>query len=296
MYAIEDRIVHDHPGDRRRLLLLGTGAALAVIVAFGLGFAVPVFAYHTATKADAAATDTLAVRFDGTLQQMLTVGFYSPGHTYGGKFSTGSLVAATRAAGGMVLSVKQSAGTGDNTLDVMFGINPPAQQYGAINTDDFQVRCYRYVFGRYVPTVQQPASIACPDVRTDGQPGSVAAQYAALIATQPATTPGKLATNTYPRTITGVEALLLDEKAVQATDRITVIGTAIGTADTASTSGAMFAAAVRINGVCEFVRLASTTAAVVPFWLAPASQQAACQAAAALAESGLYGTDPAQEG
>jgi hypothetical protein len=287
-YAAVDRRVR-YRAAARRLARGPAGAVLAAAAAFVLGFS-SLAVYHTVAAPGAAATDAMASRLDGTLKGLLHVGFFSPGHAFGGKFSTGTLINATENAGGMMLSVKQNAdATGDNSFDVMLGLNPPDQEYGAVDAHSYLVRCYRYYFGQYERTVSAPSSIRCPDGRTDGEPGSPAAEFGALIVRQPTSTLGALATNRYPRSLDGVDALLKDVKAVPTARAVNVVGVA-------GTGGPVFVVAARIDDVCEFIRIDSSPTVAVPFWLAPADQQASCSPVAALAESQLYGIDPVQEG
>ncbi|MFF3374942.1 hypothetical protein ACFYXF_18580 [Streptomyces sp. NPDC002680] len=141
--------------------------------------------YQRHTAPDTSAVDAQAAGLAQDLRGDLNAGFYSPGRTYGGQFTGGTIVAQTEAHGGVVLSAGTERGRSGgkvHTAEVMLGLVPPGKDTVAANA--YPVRCYRYTFGFGAHSVER-SGMTCPDTRTDGKPGSLVAQLGVLLARQP---------------------------------------------------------------------------------------------------------------
>ncbi|NEB00148.1 hypothetical protein [Streptomyces sp. SID13726] len=270
---------------RKRTVPRGLPVAATALVAGAAGVG-GTLGYQGLTAPDTSAVDAQAAAIVQDLGKDLDAGFYSAGGgTYGGPFTEGTLVARVEEHGGALLSVR-SAGL-NHTAEVMLGLEPPRGT--TVDPDAYPVRCYRISFARGTHSVRR-ADVGCPATRTDGRPGSLAAQLGALLARQPDTASGYRATSSsgYDHTPEGVTRFLHDKRLVAAGDTVTgVAGEAAG-AD-------VYAAALRINGVCHYLRM-STDADLIPLWAAPADEQQGCDAGHAVTASALYGSDPAKEG
>ncbi|RAG86846.1 hypothetical protein DN069_04780 [Streptacidiphilus pinicola] len=217
----------------------------------------------SATPSGAAAAITADLNGD------LNSGFLSPGQTYGGPFTQGTVVDQVESHGGVVLSMR---GLTQSSLTVMLGVGsaPTCSTYSFTLTHD--------------STQQQPSP--CP--------GGTATQLARTLLAQPTTgRQQSAAPAAYPPTVAGVRTLLLAELGSQAAT--VPFATA---ATTAPTGTPVLVAAVRVHGICDFVRLGTSTtiSSWVPLWPAPVDDQTSCTPAQALAAGNLYGSDPALEG
>jgi hypothetical protein len=273
---------------RKRTALRGlllTGTAL-VAGAAGVG---GTLLYQRLTGPDTAAVDAQAAALAQDLRQDLNAGFYSAGGgTYGGQFTEGTLVAQTEEHGGALLSVRSAGLT--HTAEVMLGLVPPSGT--TVDADAYPVRCYRLTFALGAHSVQR-TTFTCPAGQADGRPGSLAAQMGGLLARQPATASSyrKMSAAGYDHTAEGAARFLTDKRLVSAKDTVTeVSGREAGTG--------VYAVALRVNGVCHYLRMdsASSAAGLVPLWAAPADEQHSCRAQQAVTASALYGTDPAKAG
>ncbi|MFE7751287.1 hypothetical protein [Streptomyces sp. NPDC057428] len=249
--------------------------------------------YQERTAPDTSAVDAQAAGLTQDLRDDLHAGFWSPGHTFGGQFTEGTIVAQVEAHGGALLS----AGTGQgrsggqvHTAEVMLGLLPPGTE--TVAPDAYPVRCYRYTFGFGAHSVTR-STMACPASRTDGEPGSLAAQMGELLARQPsgAYAHRQTATAGHSRTPQGALNLLKDERLVSAHDTVRVVS---GKAD----GDDVYVLALYINSACHYLRMDSSSSAshLVPLWLAPADEQRTCGVKQAMAASHLYGVDPAKAG
>ncbi|MGW0081329.1 hypothetical protein [Streptomyces sp. NPDC003393] len=269
----------------RRLLLV-----LTALVAGAAGVA-GTLVYQRVTAQDTAAVDAQADLLADDLRAYLNAGFYSPGHTYGGQFTGGSLVARVEAHGGVPLSlntVPGGPGGRTHTLTVMLGLVAPEK--GTVDAHAYPVRCYRYTFALGTYSVEK-AGLDCPAARTDGRPGSLVAQMGGLLARQSTGASARMATAGYPHSARGAVDFLRDKRLVVAQDAVSdVSGGPAG--------GGVGVFALRVNGTCHYLRMDSSSPAsrLVPFWLAPADEQEACDVAGARAASALYGKDPAKAG
>ncbi|MEU0024929.1 hypothetical protein [Streptomyces sp. NPDC006335] len=239
------------------------------------------------TAPDTTAVDAQAAALAQDLRQDLNAGFHSAGGgTYGGPFTEGTLVAQTEEHGGALLSVRSAGLT--HTAEVMLGLVPPGGTT-AVDADAYPVRCYRIAFARGSYSVQR-TTIACPATRPDGQPGSLAAQLGGLLARQPDTASDHrtISAAGYDHTPKGAAQFLHGKGLVSAEDTVTEVAGHEAGDDT-------YAVALRVNGVCQYLRM-SSEADLVPLWTAPAAEQKTCTARQAVTASALYGTDPAKEG
>ncbi|MFC1419099.1 DUF6234 family protein [Streptacidiphilus cavernicola] len=211
----------------------------------------------------------------------LNAGFLSPGRTYGGPFTEGTVVDQVEVHGGVVLSMKSDGTTGgglvQTTVSVMLGAGSPGVP-----------SCYRYSFTITHGSAQsQPMS--CPSGS-----GAVATLELGRTLLEQSQGVGSeaVAPNAYPATRSGVQGLLRDRLGPQAAS------VSFDTATSSSGAGTVLVAAARIHGVCDFVRLGTSTTITtwVPLWQAPLDDQSSCSTTQALAADALYGTDPAQEG
>jgi hypothetical protein len=265
--------------------LLVTATAL-VAAAAGVG---GTLLHQRITAPDTSAVDAQAAALAQDLRQDLTAGFYSAGGgTYGGQFTEGTLVAQTEEHGGALLSVR-SAGL-SHTAEVMLGLVPPTGT--TVDADAYPVRCYRLTFARGAHSVRR-TTFSCPATQADGRPGSLAAQMGGLLARQPATAGSyrKMSAAGYDHTADGATRFLTDKRLVSAKDTVTDLsGREAGTG--------VYAVALRVNGVCHYLRMDSRSAAagLIPLWTAPADEQRTCRAQQAVTASALYGSDPANEG
>jgi len=264
----------------RRLLFVAT---VLVAAAAGVG---GTLLYQRLTPPDTSAVDAQAAAIAQDLRQDLNVGFHSGGGTYGGQFTEGTLVAQVEAHGGALLSVRSAGLT--HTAEVMLGLVPPSGT-ATVDADAYPVRCYRIAFARGAYSVQR-TTIACPATRPDGQPGSVAAQLGGLLARQPDTASDyrTISAAGYDHTPKGAAQFLHGKGLVSPKDTVTdLVGTAA--------ADGVYAAALRINGVCHYLRM-SADGDLIPLWTAPAAEQRTCGAQQAVTASDLYGSDPAKEG
>ncbi|KQW17864.1 hypothetical protein [Streptomyces sp. Root369] len=266
--------------------LLVTATAL-VAAAAGVG---GTLLYQRITAPDTAAVDAQAAALAQDLRQDLTAGFYSAGGgTYGGQFTEGTIVAQVEEHGGALLSIDADGALG-HTAEVMLGLVPPTGT--TVSARAYPVRCYRFTFARGAFSVKH-ADMTCPNTQADGRPGSLAAQMGGLLARQPATASAyrKMSAAGYDHTTDGATRFLTDKRLVSAKDTVTDLsGREAGTG--------VYAVALRVNGVCHYMRMDSGSAAagLVPLWTAPADEQHTCRAQQAVTASALYGSDPAKEG
>ncbi|MEY2245281.1 hypothetical protein AB8A21_20575 [Streptomyces sp. BF23-18] len=248
--------------------------------------------YQRATAADTSAVDAQAAEFAEDLRGDLNAGFYSGGRAYGGQFTEGTLVAQAEARGGVLLSLGRAQGQPDpnlHTATVMLGLVPPAG--GTVAADAYPVRCYRFTFALGPHSVDRSA-MTCPASRTDGEPGSLTAQMGALLARRP-TGPyayRPMTTHGYAQTTQGALDFLKDKRLVTAKDTVDVVSER-------SENDDVHLLALRINGVCHYLRMDSSSAAsrFIPLWAVPADRQKACDVSQDVAVT-LYGIDPAKAG
>ncbi|WP_369030904.1 MULTISPECIES: hypothetical protein [Streptomyces] len=245
------------------------------------------------TARDTSAVDAQAAGLAQDLRGDLNSGFYSPGHTYGGQFTEGTIVAQTEAHGGVVLSAGTAQGRSGakvHTAQVMLGLVPPGKDTVAANA--YPVRCYRYTFGFGAHSVERSA-MTCPDTRTDGKPGSLVAQLGVLLDRQPtgAFAYRRLATAGYAHTPQGATDFLKERRLVATGDTVSEVAGQVLGAD-------VYVVALRVNGVCHYLRMDSSSNAsrLIPLWAAPADEQETCAVKQAVAAATLYGTDPAKAG
>lgn len=279
------------PGERgavvRLLLFAGTALVAAAVGVTGT------LLYQRFTAPDTSGVDAQAAELAKDLRDDLRAGFYSPGHTFGGQFTEGTLVAQVEEHGGVLLSAGAARGQGrtdPHTFDVMLGLVPPARDTVAAGA--YPVRCYRYTFALGAYSVEQ-SGLTCPALRTDGRPGSIETQMGALLAQQPTTTSAyrRMPTAGYAHTTQGAQDFLKDERLVDAKD---IVDKVSGRAEGAD----VYALALRINGVCHYLRMDSSPSAshLIPLWAAPADEQEPCDVNRAVAATTLYGIDPAKAG
>lgn len=218
-----------------------------------------------------------AAGLESDLTTDLSSGFLSPGQTYGGLFTEGTVVQQTEARGGVLLSlvpVKEADGTVWNSAEVMLGLDSTAATASPV--------CYDYRFGSAPAPEQQ--STPCPDAGVQAQARRL---YAARA--EPNTQPEP--PDAFPVSVAGARALIAH---AFAPERSRLTRVPLSTA----TRGGVLGAAVRVDGVCDYLWLgqSSTITSLMPIWQAPLSEQADCDGAHALAAGTLYGTDAAQEG
>ncbi|WP_020135979.1 hypothetical protein [Streptomyces sp. 351MFTsu5.1] len=236
------------------------------------------------TAPDTTAVDAQAAALAQDLRKDLNAGFYSAGGgTYGGPFTEGTLVAQTEEHGGVLLSVRSAGLT--HTAEVMLGLVPPTG--ATVDADAYPVRCYRIAFARGPGSVRRTPS-TCPAVRADGRPGSPVAQLGALLARLPANPYRATSAAGYDHTRRGATDFLKGGELVSAWDTVTDVAGR-------ETGDDVYAVALRVNGVCHYLRM-SSDADLVPLWTAPADEQHTCTARQAVTASALYGSDPAKEG
>ncbi|MFC8361619.1 hypothetical protein ACFUIY_17350 [Streptomyces griseorubiginosus] len=251
--------------------------------------------YQRLTAPDTSAVDAQAAALAQDLGQDLHAGFYSAGGgTFGGPFTEGTLVAQVEEHGGALLSLRSAGLT--HTADVMLGLEPP--EGAAVDPDAYPVRCYRFRFTRGAGSVWH-TDLTCPATLPDGRPGSPAAKLGAQFALQPhtANVHREASAAGYDHTPAGATRFLRDTHRVADTDTVTdVSGRATG-GDVygRATGDDVYAVALRINGVCHYLRM-SADADLVPLWAAPADEQHDCLARQAVTASALFGSDPAREG
>lgn len=275
---------------RRGALVRGLPFVLTALVAGAAGVA-GTLVYRGTAAEDTAAVDAQAGRLAEDLRADLNAGFSSPGQTYGGQFTEGTLVTQAEAHGGVLLSSDTAPGGPGgrtHTMTVMLGLVPP--QAGTADAHAYPVRCYRYTFALGTYSVEK-AALDCPAARTDGRPGSLVAQMGALLARQSTGASRRMATAGYPHTARGAVDFLRDKRLVAAQDTV-------GEVSGGPAGGGVDVFALRVNGTCHYLRMdsSSTASRLVPLWLAPADEQETCDAARARAASALYGTDPAKAG
>ncbi|WP_327338013.1 hypothetical protein OG384_19185 [Streptomyces sp. NBC_01324] len=242
---------------------------------------------------DTSAVDAQAAELAENLRHDLNAGFWSPGSTYGGQFTEGTLVSHAEAHGGVLLSAgteREKSGGNVHTAQVMLGLLPPGKN--TVDANAYPVRCYRYTFAFGAHSVHQ-STMDCPTTRTANQPGSLVAEMGALLARQPTGTNMYRQTPTegHPHTPAGAVDLLKDKRLVSAGDTVRVIAGK-------SAGNGVYALALRINNGCHYLRMdaASSASRLIPLWLAPADEQEACAADRAVAAATLYGIDPAKAG
>ncbi|MFI8963165.1 hypothetical protein ACIGO8_13745 [Streptomyces sp. NPDC053493] len=280
--AREDR--RSGPG---RVLLCAVTALVAA--AAGVG---GTLLYQRISAPDTSGVEAQAAEIAEELRADLRVGLSSGGRSYGGRFTEGTLVAHVEAHGGVLLSSgnERNRGAGDlHTAEVMLGLTPPGT--GTVAVTAYPVRCYRYTFGVGAHSVRQ-SGMPCP-ARTDGRPGSLAAQMGVLLARQPAgvTAYRPLPTAGHAHTPEGAVDFLKDQRLIAAGDTVTeVSGRPAGPGT--------YAVALRLNGACHYLRMDSSPTASrrIPLWLAPADEQQPCAAPQAASAATLHGTDPSQQG
>ncbi|MEU3693665.1 hypothetical protein [Streptomyces narbonensis] len=279
--------------ERRR----GTGPrallfAATALAACAAGVAGTVL-YQRSTAPDTSAVDARAAEIAEALRGELATGFYSGRGSYGGQFTEGTLVAQVQAHGGVVLSADTDRNrTPDktHTAEVMLGLMPPSE--GTVSAAAYPVRCYRYTFGIGTYSVKQ-SGMTCPASRTDGKPGSLAAQMGMLLTQQPTgMRPYRpRSTQGYAHTPKGAMDFLKEERVIATEDAVSALSGQ--TAD----DGA-YVLSLRIDNVCHYLRMdASPTATdLIPLWSAPADEQEACDVQQALTAATLHGVDPAKQG
>jgi hypothetical protein len=273
---------------RKRTALRGLLVTATALLAGAAGVGGTLL-HQRLTGPDTTAVDAQAAALAQDLRQDLTTGFYSAGGgTYGGQFTEGTLVAQTEEHGGALLSVRSQGLS--HTAEVMLGLVPPSGT--TVDADAYPVRCYRLTFALGAHSVRR-TTFTCPATQADGRPGSLAAQMGGLLARQPDTASAyrRMSAAGYDHTAEGATRFLTDKRLVSARDTVTGLsGAEAGTG--------VYAVALRVNGVCHYLRMdsASSAAELIPLWAAPADEQHTCRARQAVTASALYGTDPAKAG
>lgn len=240
----------------------------------------------------ASATNAQAARIDSGLAAQLSVTVFSEANFEGHANTEGDLVNLVEDSGGILLSFAEDR-EGNSVADVMLGLLPAG---GPVTAASYPVRCYSFTFGDLPSSIQQ-SGISCPARRTDGQPGSVAAQMGGLLAIGPVH-PGPSKAS-YPVSEPGAQEFLASSF---------IAGTRLSPAPVLSSRSGdgVFAAAFQRDGACFFLRMSAQPDAPANevggppaddldgLWPAPADDQApgACTGAQALAASVLYGTNP----
>ncbi|MFE9135371.1 hypothetical protein [Streptomyces sp. NPDC007355] len=265
---------------------------MTALVAGATGVAGTLLHQRTAAP-DTSAVDAQAAQLAEDLRGDLNAGFHSGGRPYGGQFTEGTLVAQVASHGGVLVSsdTERSQAAGDvHTADVMLGLVPPAGE--TVAADAYPVRCYRYTFGIGSHSVRQ-SGMTCPASRTDGKPGSLAAQMGVLLSRQPtgAFAYRQMATTGYAHTPQGAVDFLKDK-------RLTATGDTVSAVSGTAGSGGVHVLALRINGTCHYLRMDSSPTAshLIPLWAAPADEQETCGVQQAAEAAALYGVDPAEQG
>ncbi|MFI6334384.1 hypothetical protein [Streptomyces sp. NPDC050535] len=267
--------------------------AATALVAGATGVACTLL-YQRFTAPDTSAVDAQAAELAQDLREDLTAGFYSGGKTYGGQFTEGTIVAQVQEHGGALLSAGTakggSPGASVHTAQVVLGLVPPGAE--TVDPAAYPVRCYRYTFGLGAYSVKRSA-MTCPASRTDGRPGSLAAELGVLLAQRStgAHAYRAMAADGYPHTPQGATDFLRDRGLVAVADTVTKLsGQAVG-AD-------VYVLALRVNGACHYLRMdsSSTASRLIPLWAAPADEQRACDVRQAVTAAALYGIDPAKAG
>ncbi|MHA6760203.1 hypothetical protein [Streptacidiphilus sp. PAMC 29251] len=222
-------------------------------------------------------TDGAADEISADLRQDLATGFYSPGDTFGGPFTEGTLVNQAEQRGGVLLSL--SAAGGQNQAELMLGLDQPGP-------GDQDVNCYRVSFGVGSWSVAWEHA-ACP--ADQGTVDRALSLYRGRVDT--AATSQR--PNDFPATPVGAEQLLRAQFAA-----LPGAASAPELQPATTSADGVLAGAVRVDGICDYLRLApsATISSLVEVWPAPLDDQADCAATQALAASGLYGSDPAAEG
>lgn len=266
--------------------LLFTATAL-VAAAAGVG---GTLLHQRITAPDTSAVDAQAAALAQDLRQDLTAGFYSAGGgTYGGQFTEGTIVAQVEEHGGALLSIDADGALG-HTAEVMLGLVPPTGT--TVSARAYPVRCYRFTFARGSFSVKH-TEMTCPNAQADGRPGSLAAEMGGLRARQPAGAGAhrKMSATGYDHTPDGATRFLNDKGLVATKDTVTDLAGKEASTD-------VYAVALRVNGVCHYLRMDASSGAadLVPLWAAPADEQKRCRVGQAMTASALYGTDPAKEG
>lgn len=276
-------------GTGRRGLLL----TVAALVAGAAGVAGTLLQQRF-TASETSAVDAQAAELAQDLRNDLNPGFRSPGSTFGGQFTGGTLVSHAAAHGGALLSVGTEQGESGgrvHTATVLLGLLPPPGRE-VVAAKAHPIRCYHYTFAIGAHSVRQ-STTDCPTARTDDKPGSFVAQMGALLARQPTGTNlyRQTPTTGHPHTPAGAVDFLKDSRLVSAHDTVRVIAGKAAGKD-------VYVLALRINGGCHYLRMDSSPSAsrLIPLWLAPADEQETCGADQAVAASTLYGIDPAKAG
>lgn len=273
---------------RKRTALRGLLFTAIALVAAAAG-AGGTLLYQRLTPPDTSAVDGQAAALGQDLRQDLTVGMFSGGKTVGGQFTEGTIVAQVEEHGGALLSIDADGPLG-HTADVMLGLVPPTGT--TVSARAYPVRCYRFTFAVGAFSVKH-TDLTCPNTRSNGRPGSLAAEMGALLARQPVSASAyrEMSAVGYDHTPEGATRFLEDKGLIGSRDMVADISGK-------PLSDDVYAVALRINSVCHYLRMdsASGAADLVPLWAAPADEQKACGAGQASTASALYGTDPAKEG
>ncbi|MFI8765690.1 hypothetical protein ACIGN6_12310 [Streptomyces sp. NPDC053792] len=242
------------------------------------------------TAPDTSGVDAQAAKIAEHLRGDLHAGFYSGGgQTYGGQFTEGTIVAQVAEHGGVLLSSDTERTQADgvlHTAEVMLGLTPPARE--TVAAEAYPVHCYRYTFGVGSSTVKQ-SGMPCPASRTDGRPGSLAAQMGALLTQQRIS--ASVTTAGYAHSARGAVDFLKDKG-------LTVTGDKVSAISGGATGDDVYAVALRINGTCHYLRMdpSPTASDLTPLWPAPADEQTPCDTRQATSAATLYGIDPAKPG
>ncbi|MFI8075638.1 hypothetical protein ACIF85_43895 [Streptomyces sp. NPDC086033] len=274
---------------RKRTAVQGLLVTVTALVAAAAGVGGTLL-HQRITAPDTVAVDAQAAALAQDLRQDLTAGFHSAGGgTYGGQFTEGTVVAQVEEHGGALLRIAADGALG-HTAEVMLGLVPPTGT--TVSARAYPVRCYRFTFARGAFSVKH-TDMTCPNARADGRPGSLAAQLGGLLARQPATAGAyrKMSAAGYDHTADGATRFLTDKGLISAKDTVTGLsGREAGTG--------VHAVALRVNGVCHYLRMDSSSGAadLIPLWAAPADEQHTCRDRQAVTASALYGSDPAKEG
>lgn len=243
---------------------------------------------HTSSAVGASPASDEATVIAKGIQAQLTTVVFSQGNFVGHANTEADLVNLVRGGGGILLSFTDGPANepgGGHTADVML------LPYAGLAAS-----CYRYTFGNAAAWSVQESGVPCPARRTDGQPGSVAAQAQELFAMMRVVLPVQPKAG-YPLTEQGAQEFLARTARLPAqagTLRLGMLGS--------DSRDGVLAAAVQVNGACFFLRMSAPSNAppneADDLWLAPFDDQApgSCTGAHALAASELYGINPAQEG
>ncbi|MEU7075332.1 hypothetical protein AB0B30_33955 [Streptomyces narbonensis] len=249
--------------------------------------------HQRSTAPDTSAVDAQAAEIAEALRGELTTGFYSGRGSHGGQFTEGTLVAQVQEHGGVLLSAdtdRTRAPDKTHTADVMLGLVPPSE--GTVAAAAYPVRCYRYTFGIGSYSVKH-SGMTCPASRTDGLPGSLAAQMGMLLTQQPTgTRPYRpRSTRGYAHTPKGAVDFLKEERVIGTDDTVSALSGR-------TTDDGAYVLALRIDNVCHYLRMGASPerSDLIPLWSAPADEQESCDLQQATTAATLHGTDPAKQG